>query len=152
MPAPGLVAVAGGKYTTYRVMARDAVDAAARGLDRTCRRSAPRQPLVGADGFQALWNRRERGSPREHGAARRAGRAPARRYGALIDELLAPVARRPELGEPLAGRRRLPAGRGRATPSPHEGALHLDDVLTRRTRISIETLDRGLEAAERPRA
>jgi len=29
-----------------------------------------------------------------------------------------------------------------------EGALHLDDILTRRTRISIETADRGLKAAE----
>jgi glycerol-3-phosphate dehydrogenase len=29
----------------------------------------------------------------------------------------------------------------------HEGALHLDDVLTRRTRVSIETADRGLAAA-----
>ena len=26
----------------------------------------------------------------------------------------------------------------------HEGARHLDDVLTRRTRISIETFDRGV--------
>ena len=30
----------------------------------------------------------------------------------------------------------------------HEGARHLDDVLTRRTHISIETWDRGLSAAE----
>jgi glycerol-3-phosphate dehydrogenase len=30
----------------------------------------------------------------------------------------------------------------------HEGALHLDDVLTRRTRISIETRDRGVGAAK----
>ena len=29
----------------------------------------------------------------------------------------------------------------------HEGARHLDDVLTRRTRISIETFDRGVHAA-----
>src|SRR5690606_36113204 len=29
----------------------------------------------------------------------------------------------------------------------HEGALHLDDVLVRRTRISIESWDRGVEAA-----
>ena len=29
----------------------------------------------------------------------------------------------------------------------HEGARHLDDVLTRRTRISIETFDRGVAAA-----
>jgi glycerol-3-phosphate dehydrogenase len=36
-PAPGLVVVAGGKYTTYRVMAKDAVDAAAHGIDGRCR-------------------------------------------------------------------------------------------------------------------
>jgi glycerol-3-phosphate dehydrogenase len=29
----------------------------------------------------------------------------------------------------------------------HEGARHLDDVLTRRTRISIEMFDRGTAAA-----
>ena len=29
----------------------------------------------------------------------------------------------------------------------HEGARHLDDVLVRRTRISIETFDRGVTAA-----
>jgi glycerol-3-phosphate dehydrogenase len=29
-----------------------------------------------------------------------------------------------------------------------EGALHLDDILTRRTRISIETPHRGLDTAE----
>src|SRR3984885_11288771 len=32
-PVPGLVMIAGGKYTTYRLMARDAVDAVAHGLD-----------------------------------------------------------------------------------------------------------------------
>ena len=51
-PVPGLVVVAGGKYTTYRVMAKDAVDAAAHGAGRAgcrtsrapsgCRWSAPR--------------------------------------------------------------------------------------------------------------
>ena len=30
----------------------------------------------------------------------------------------------------------------------HEGALHLDDILARRTRISIETWDRGVAAAQ----
>jgi glycerol-3-phosphate dehydrogenase len=34
-----------------------------------------------------------------------------------------------------------------AYAATHEGALHLDDVLTRRTRISIEARDRGLSAA-----
>src|SRR4051794_31263823 len=59
VPVPGLVAVAGGKYTTYRIMARDAVDAVARGLDRQIPPSATHvTPLVGAEGFQAMWNRR----------------------------------------------------------------------------------------------
>ena len=30
----------------------------------------------------------------------------------------------------------------------HEGALHLDDVLTRRTRLSVESWDRGVDAAQ----
>jgi len=61
--------------------------------------------------------------------------------------LLALIADRPELGEPLEGAPgylRVEA----LYAATHEGALHLDDLLTRRTRISIETQDRGLRAAE----
>lgn len=36
----------------------------------------------------------------------------------------------------------------RCHAASHEGALHLDDILTRRTRISIETPDRGIQASE----
>src|SRR4051812_43556372 len=103
VPTPGLVAVAGGKYTTYRVMAQDAVDAVARNLDRAVPPSATHvTPLVGADGFQALWNRRER-------LATAGGLHVARiehllrRYGTLTEELLALVAEDPALGRPLPG-------------------------------------------------
>src|SRR3954452_848122 len=59
-PMPGLVIVAGGKYTTYRVMAKDAVDAAVHGLNRSVPRSCTdRVPLLGAEGFTAAWNSRE---------------------------------------------------------------------------------------------
>ena len=47
-PLPGLTAIAGGKYTTYRVMARDAVDAAAADLGSTAPSTTDRVPLVGA--------------------------------------------------------------------------------------------------------
>ena len=58
-PAPGLVVVAGGKYTTYRVMAEDAVDEAVRALDPRVPASCTDQvPLVGADGWPAVWNAR----------------------------------------------------------------------------------------------
>ena len=148
MPVPGLVAVAGGKYTTYRVMARDAIDAVARGLDRTVPPSATHvTPLVGADGFQALWNRPRAGGGGER-AARRPHRAPAAAAtGRGSTSLLAEIAERPELGKPLPGADDYLAVEVRYACS-HEGALHLDDVLTRRTRISIETWDRGLEAAK----
>ncbi|MCW0214898.1 MAG: glycerol-3-phosphate dehydrogenase/oxidase [Pseudonocardia sp.] len=146
-PVPGLVVVAGGKYTTYRVMARDAVDAAVHSLDAKVPASVTQNvPLIGADGWEALKNS-------VAVLAKRHGIHPAwiehllGRYGSLIDEVLAPVAEDPSLGEPLKG-----------TPdylraeilyaATHEGARHLDDILTRRTRTSIETFDRGLGAAE----
>jgi glycerol-3-phosphate dehydrogenase len=59
VPIPGLVAVAGGKSTTYRVMAKDAVDAVVWGLDQSVAQSPTEHvPLLGAVGFQAMWNRR----------------------------------------------------------------------------------------------
>jgi glycerol-3-phosphate dehydrogenase len=146
VPVPGLVAVAGGKYTTYRVMARDAIDAVARGLDRSVPPSATHvTELLGAPGFRALWNGRER-------LAASSGLHDARiehllgRFGSRIHDLLEEVAADPSLGRPLPGADDYLAVEVRYAAS-HEGALHLEDVLTRRTRISIETFDRGLAAA-----
>ena len=70
------------------------------------------------------------------------------RYGSLTQQVLDLIAEDPRLGEPLpAADDYLRAEIVYA--ASHEGARHLDDVLTRRTRISIETFDRGLAAAER---
>ncbi|WP_026248240.1 glycerol-3-phosphate dehydrogenase/oxidase [Streptomyces sp. LaPpAH-108] len=145
-PVPGLVVVAGGKYTTYRVMAEDAVDAAVHGLDRRVAESVTEEiPLLGAEGYPAMWNARER-------IAARSGLHVARvehllnRYGSLTDQLLDLIAADPSLGEPL----RHADDYLRAEivyAASHEGARHLDDVLTRRTRISIETFDRGTRSA-----
>ncbi len=147
VPVPGLVAVAGGKYTTYRIMARDAIDAAARGLDRYVAPSATHvTPLLGATGFQAMWNRRERLADASGLHVARIEHL-LRRYGTLTEELLAQVAEDPQLGRPLPGADDYLGVEVRYAAT-HEGALHLEDVLTRRTRISIETWDRGLEAAE----
>ncbi|MFI8350914.1 glycerol-3-phosphate dehydrogenase/oxidase [Streptomyces sp. NPDC085596] len=145
-PVPGLVVVAGGKYTTYRVMAEDAVDAAVHGLDRRVAESVTEEiPLLGAEGYPAMWNARER-------IADRSGLHVARvehllnRYGSMTDQLLDLIAADPTLGEPL----RYADDYLRAEivyAASHEGARHLDDVLTRRTRISIETFDRGTRSA-----
>jgi glycerol-3-phosphate dehydrogenase len=147
---PGLVVVAGGKYTTYRVMARDAVDEAVHGLERSLDRRVPPSvtqhvPLLGAEGFEALRNQR-------HLLARRSGLHEDRiehllgRFGTLIEEVLRLVEDDPGLGKPLAGTEDYLRAEVVYAAS-HEGARHLDDVLTRRTRISIETFHRGTESA-----
>ena len=146
-PAPGLVVVAGGKYTTYRVMAKDAVDAVAHGLsdDRVPACVTDRVPLVGAEGYEAAWNRR-------HRIAQECGLHVARiehllgRFGSLYGEVLALLEETPDLARPLGGAEDYLRGEVVYAAS-HEGARHLDDVLARRTRISIETWDRGVGCA-----
>ena len=146
-PVPGLVMIAGGKYTTYRIMARDAVDAVAHGLDgRVAPSCTDSIPLAGADGFIALWNSR-------YSLARSSGLHVARiehllrRHGSLIGDVLDLIAADPSLGRPLAGADDYLRAEVVYAAS-HEGARHLDDVLARRTHTSIETWDRGLSAAE----
>jgi glycerol-3-phosphate dehydrogenase len=68
------------------------------------------------------------------------------RYGVLTDELLDLIRSRPELVEPLPGADDY-IGAEVVYAATHESALHLEDVLARRTRISIEAWDRGVSAA-----
>lgn len=145
-PVPGLVVVAGGKYTTYRVMAKDAVDEAVHGLDRRVAECVTEDvPLLGAEGYRALWNARAR-------IAEKTGLHVARvehllnRYGSMTEELLELVTADPGLGRALSGADDYLRAEVVYAAS-HEGARHLDDVLTRRTRISIETFDRGTRCA-----
>ncbi|TIC87793.1 glycerol-3-phosphate dehydrogenase/oxidase [Nocardioides sp. GY 10113] len=147
---PGLVVVAGGKYTTYRVMAADAVDEAVHGLESVLGRTVgacvtENVPLVGADGYQALWNQR-RQLARNSGLAVNRVEHLLERYGSLVLEVLDIVAAEPVLGEPLTGAEDYLAVEA-VYAVTHEGARHLDDILTRRTRISFETFDRGVAAA-----
>jgi glycerol-3-phosphate dehydrogenase len=145
-PVRGLTVIAGGKYTTYRVMAKDAVDSAVHGLERTVPKSCTeRVPLVGADGYFGAYNSRQL-------TAERTGLHVSKiehllgRYGSLSSELLDLIAEHPELGEPLVSAPEYLKAEAYYAAS-HEGALHLEDVLTRRTRISIEVPDRGDAAA-----
>ena len=149
-PVPGLVVVAGGKYTTYRVMAKDAIDAAADSLGAVVPPSTTAEiPLLGAVGYQGVKNQRTR-------LAASSGLHVARidhllgRYGSLVSELLELVRGDPSLGKPLEGAPDYLRAEVVYAAS-HEGARHVEDVLARRTRISIETWDRGLASA-RPTA
>ncbi|MEB7503558.1 glycerol-3-phosphate dehydrogenase/oxidase [Arthrobacter koreensis] len=145
-PVPGLVVVAGGKWTTYRVMAKDAVDEAARALDEKVPESCTQTiPLLGAVGYKAAWNRRHRTAD-EYGIHVVRVEHLLNRYGALAGEVLDLIKAKPELGEPLPGADDY-LGAEVVYATTHEGARHIEDVLARRTRISIESWDRGVSAA-----
>jgi glycerol-3-phosphate dehydrogenase len=145
-PVPGLVVVAGGKYTTYRVMAADAVDEAVRTMDARVPESCTAQiPLAGAEGYRALWNQR-RALASAHGIHVARIEHLLNRYGSCIYELLDMLREDPSLAAPLPGADDYLAVEARYAVT-HEGARHLEDVLTRRTRISIEAWDRGVAAA-----
>ncbi len=142
---PGLVTIAGGKYTTYRVMAQDVVDEVSKqlGVDAPCLTQKVR--LLGA---QALGTT----SGAVTALARRIGLTDEQiehllgRYGSLTGELLGLIQENPELAQPVPGAERYLLAEARYAVT-HEGALHLDDVITRRTRIAIETHHRGLDSA-----
>ena len=137
--------MAGGKWTTYRVMAEDAIDEAVAALDGRVPESTTMEiPLLGAEGYQAAWNKR--GKIAKARRAQGAHRAPAQPYGTLTDEVLDLIRERPELAEPLPGADDY-IGAEVVYAASHESALHLEDVLARRTRISIEAWDRGESAA-----
>lgn len=143
---PGLVVIAGGKWTTYRIMAKDAIDAAADALDGKVPASTTEDiSLLGAEGYQAAWNKRAK-IARAFGVHRVRIEHLLNRYGTMTDELLDIIRADQSLGEPLPGADDY-LGAEVVYAATHEGALHLDDVLARRTRISIEAWDRGVSAA-----
>jgi glycerol-3-phosphate dehydrogenase len=145
-PVPGLVVVAGGKFTTYRVMAADAVDEAARTMDARVPDSCTAEvPLIGADGYRPLWNQR-RALAASFGIHVARVEHLLNRYGDRVQELLDMLRADPSLASPLPGADDYLAVEARYAVT-HEGAMHLEDVLTRRTRISIEAWDRGFAAA-----
>ncbi|MGH3264106.1 MAG: glycerol-3-phosphate dehydrogenase C-terminal domain-containing protein, partial [Trebonia sp.] len=145
-PLPGLASIAGGKFTTYRLMARDVVDAAVANLPGPVPPSVTGQlPLLGADGLPAVRASAARlaadydvhGDVAEHLIAR---------YGTLATEVLDLIRADKTLGLPLLdGHPYLRAEVAYAVT--HEGALHAEDVLARRVRLLIETPDAGLSAA-----
>ncbi|MEJ5944833.1 glycerol-3-phosphate dehydrogenase/oxidase [Pseudokineococcus basanitobsidens] len=146
---PGLTVVAGGKYTTYRVMARDVVDAALADVAPGERPAGPSLtadlPLAGADGFGVRWAQRHRVAAERGWSLDRVEHL-LHRYGAQVDELLALVDDDASLGEPLEGAPHYLRAEA-LYAATHEGALHLEDVLTRRTRLSYEQADRGTASA-----
>ncbi|HXO25198.1 MAG TPA: glycerol-3-phosphate dehydrogenase/oxidase [Streptosporangiaceae bacterium] len=146
-PVPGLVSIAGGKFTTYRLMGRDVVDAAVADFGRPVPSSVTEQlPLLGADGLAGV----QAGAGRlaeDYRVPRATVEHLINRYGTLAGEILDLIAADPGLAQPLVdGHPYLRAEVAYAVT--HEDALHVEDVLMRRMRLFIESADSGTGAAE----
>lgn len=129
----GVVTVTGGKLTTYREMAEDAVDMVCRTLGEKRSSRTRRLALHGARG------RGRRTTPLETHLDSR--------HGADAVAIRRLVADDPSLGEPLVPG--LPYLRAEAVHAvTAEMALSVDDVLTRRTRARLQDRRAALAAAE----
>ncbi len=145
-PTPGLTVIAGGKLTTYRVMAEDAVDFALGDAAKRRPSITSKVPLVGATNLevQRNWSRTY---------ATRYGWSPAmvdhllHRYGSLITDIVALCEADDSLARPLEHASAYLRAEVAYAVS-HEGVLHLEDVMLHRTRLNYEVADRGLGALE----
>jgi glycerol-3-phosphate dehydrogenase len=127
-------------------MAADAIDAALEDVGGAVPPSVTDMiPLVGAEGYHAMVNQVDRLARRADVPVWRMQRL-LDRYGSMTEELLALAAEDHTLMEPLEGAEEYLRVEILYAAS-HEAAQHLDDILARRTRISIETPDRGTTAA-----
>ena len=127
----GVVTVTGGKLTTYREMAEDAVDAAERLLGQSRRCRTRNLPIHGAGGgnVESVHAHHLRG-----------------RHGSGSGEVLALVGNDPTLGGALVDG--LPYLRAEAVHAvTHEMAMTVEDVLSRRTRALLLDRDAARRAA-----
>lgn len=144
-PVPGLTEIAGGKLTTYRVMAQDAVDFALGERAEALPSVTHVTPLWGAVGLEAT-ERRMRLLAAEHGWTDWQISHLLHRYGSGVADLVDQIAERPDLAQPL---RHAPAYLRAEIhyAATHEGVLHLEDVMLLRTRLDYETADAGRTAS-----
>jgi glycerol-3-phosphate dehydrogenase len=146
-PAAGFVSIAGGKYTTYRVMAKDVVDRAVIELRKLTQESVTEKlPLVGADGYFALEQQKER-IAQESGLDVQTVTHLLNRHGSLISEMLEIIEVQPKLAGKLDAN--LPYIKAEIVyATSHEGARSVDDVISRRTRLSFEAINHGVHLAD----
>lgn len=145
--APGFVSIAGGKYTTYRVMGKDAIDLAVTDLRRLVNSSCTEKlPIVGADGYFALTQQSAQIAT-EYGLDEKTVVHLLNRYGSLISEVLDLIAEDKDLAQLLDPS--LPYLKAEIVYAvTHEGAMTVDDVISRRTRLAFEAPHAGIDLAD----
>lgn len=145
-PVPGFVSLAGGKYTTYRVMAKDAVDMATNDITKLTNESiTSKLPIIGTDGYWALTQQVDDLADRYNLKSETIIHL-LNRYGSDISDLLDLISDDRKLATPIS--RDLPYLKAEIVYSViAEGAQTVADVLERRTRIWFEAPNFGMDLA-----
>ncbi len=145
-PIPGFVSLAGGKYTTYRVMAKDAVDMATNDITKLTNESiTDKLPIIGADGYFALAQQVEMLSAKYNLKSETVTHL-LDRYGSEISDVLELIDEDRKLAAPIS--RDLPYLKAELVYAViAEGAQSVADVLERRTRIWFEAANFGISLA-----
>lgn len=145
-PKPGLTVIAGGKLTTYRVMAKDAVDFAFRNDPLAKPSVTDTIPLLGAEQLSAARSRTLM-AQQTFGWSNMMVDHLLHRYGSMITELLDAISEQTDLAKPLAA---APAYLRAEIhyAATHEGVVHLSDLMQYRTRLVYEVKDGGMAAID----
>jgi len=146
-PVPGFVSLAGGKYTTYRVMAKDAVDMATNDITKLTSESiTSKLPIIGADGYWALTQQVDALAARYNLKTETIVHL-LNRYGSDISDLLELISEDRKLATPVT--RDLPYLKAEIVYAViAEGAQTVADVMERRTRIWFEAPNFGVDLAQ----
>jgi len=143
----GLVSIGGGKLTTYRLMAHDAVEAALRATGLRAPRQADTSALrlTGAPGYYEL-SRHTRALSAHYGTTPAVARHLLDRYGAHALAVLELIAARPDLAAPVV------PGLGYVLAEAvysarHELVTTLEDILARRMRLNLLDEEHGTGVA-----
>jgi glycerol-3-phosphate dehydrogenase len=141
----GLLTITGGKLTTYRRMAKDVVDRVVERDGRKARCRTDEIPLSGTRPVAVL-EREVTAACRVLGLDEEVAASLVRQCGETAQHVLSLVAAEPELAQRLS-----PAAPHIAAEVVHaarsEGVATLDDVLSRRTRLSLRAKDAALPSA-----
>lgn len=151
---PGLIAIAGGKLTTYCAMARKVMNQVARILAQEHRihpcgfKNGTQAPLPGGDvGDWASYQAQQRAAILRTGWQDETIRHLVATYGTEVSRVLGLLEEDPTLAERITPD--LPALKAQVIHAVHhEMALTLEDVLERRTHVLNLAADQGLGAAE----
>ena len=146
LSAPGFVSIAGGKYTTYRIMGKDVIDlATAKSSQKVPESVTEKLPIVGADGYFGLVQQVDR-IAQANGLSADVITHLLDRYGSLISDLLELIEENPNLAKRLT--KDLPYLKAEIYyAASNEGARSVDDVISRRTRLAFEAPNSAIDLA-----